>query len=730
MFGIDISKKVFIITILIFAILTATFAFTYNMQLSNFLGLEQSDTLKNVDRVRNVILTEQNYLDNMVQDWACWDDTYRFIDDRNQGYINVNLQNQTLAGLKVNLMLFLNDTGSVVYVKSIDIETGQEKPVPEELLIMVENGAFSSKSENDSISGYILLNENPMFISCHPILTTTYEGPVKGTLIFGRYFDSALLNDFKETTCSSISMYRVDRGMPSDFEAELQNFSRSPEKTIVTPLDEKRIAGYFELMDISGQPALIMRADFPRDLYLNGARTLNYMYFFLILTGLMTGIGVKVALDSLFVSRLTEVDNFVTKVRAEKDLSKRLPLTGDDELYRLSKEINGMLNEIDIAEQELKAQEREKKVILDSLNELAVFVSPEFRIIWANKAALAYMKMSLEKAKGMYVKTGQGTGGSLFEYTQLEKIFATGNKESGEFTLEDGNFWFFQAIPVTDDDKKIIGILETFRDITESKAIERLLQEKQIAEVANRTKSEFLANMSHELRTPLNSIIGFSDILHQQVFGELNEKQLRYTDNISKSGRHLLNLINGILDLSKVEAGKMELIYKEFELANKLNMAKNFLSPIADQKNIKIEIDVDKNLTTIRADESRFIQIMYNLVDNAIKFSNKNGLITIEAKKKGDMAEIIVSDNGIGIKVEDQNKLFKPFSQVDPFSSKKFQGTGLGLSLVKQIVNLHGGYVWFRSAPDEGSTFAFAIPINDNKKDRKNTMSDKKEQND
>lgn len=726
MFGIDISKKIFIITILIFAVLTATFAFTYNIQLSNFLDLEQADTLKNVEKVQNVVSTEQSYLNNMVQDWACWDDTYRFIEDGNQEYIKVNLQNQTLTGLKVNVMLFVDDTGSLIYTKSIDINTGEEKPVPEELLELVESGIFSTKSEDDVVRGYVLLDENPMFISCHPILKTRYEGPVKGTLIFGRYFDNDLLSHFRETTRSSISMYRVDKDMPSDFQAKFQDFSGSPNRVIVEPFSEKRIAGYFELMDVSGQPALIMRADFPRDLYLNSERNLNYMYLFLLLTGLMTGAGVKFALDRLFVSRLVEIDNFVTGIRSEKDLSKRLFLKDNDELYRLSKEINGMLNEIELAEQELKAQEREKNVLLDSLNELVIFVNPQFSIIWANKAALEYMKMDLEKAKGIHLKTIPGLSGPLAKHLQLEEVFSTGNKESGEFTSDDGNSWFVQAIPVTDENGRIIGVLETCTDITGRKAIEKLLQEKQIAEIANHTKSEFLANMSHELRTPLNSIIGFSDLLYEQSFGELNEKQLKYVGNISKSGKHLLNLINDILDLSKVEAGKLELDYKEFEIASKLNMIKNLLSPIADRKNIKIEIDVDSRLTSIRADEARFVQIMYNLVDNAIKFSCKNNSVKIRAEIKEDLAEITVKDFGIGIRVEDQHKLFKPFSQVDAFSSKKFQGTGLGLSLVKKLVHLHGGYVWFRSNPGEGSTFAFAIPVHGNKRDGSDAGSGKK----
>jgi signal transduction histidine kinase len=255
-------------------------------------------------------------------------------------------------------------------------------------------------------------------------------------------------------------------------------------------------------------------------------------------------------------------------------------------------------------------------------------------------------------------------------------------------------------------------------DITEKKIAEKLFQEKQLAEFANTTKNDFLAKISHELRTPLNSIIGFTDMLSEQAYGELNEKQQRVVGNISKSGKHLLNLINNILDISKVEAGKMELNYRNFELAAKLNTIRNLLSPIANQKNIKIEIDMESDLASVCADEDKFMQIMYNLVDNAIQFSYEKSLVEIGARKNGDMIEIAVTDNGIGIKSEDQHKLFKPFSQIDSFYSRKSQGTGLGLCLVKQIVDLHGGYVWFRSSPGEGSTFAFVLPISNNKENR------------
>jgi CheY-like chemotaxis protein len=173
-----------------------------------------------------------------------------------------------------------------------------------------------------------------------------------------------------------------------------------------------------------------------------------------------------------------------------------------------------------LAEHKLKAQEREKKVLLDLLNELVIFVNPYLEIIWANKSALEYINMNLQEAVGTCLKSVSDISGPLSEYLQLEQIFLTGSKKSWEFTAKDGRVWFVQAIPVTEEDETIIGVLETCREITERKIAEKLLQEKQIAEVANRTKSEFLASMSHELRTPLNSIIGFSDMLREQAYGD------------------------------------------------------------------------------------------------------------------------------------------------------------------------------------------------------------------
>ncbi|KAF5415971.1 MAG: Methanogenesis regulatory histidine kinase FilI [Candidatus Methanogaster sp.] len=228
---------------------------------------------------------------------------------------------------------------------------------------------------------------------------------------------------------------------------------------------------------------------------------------------------------------------------------------------------------------------------------------------------------------------------------------------------------------------------------------------------ASRIKSEFLANMSHELRTPLNSIIGFSEILQDGVFGPVNAKQAKYVNNVLVSGKHLLQLINDILDLSKVEAGKIELVYEDFPVSDAIKEVITLTASIAAKKSILIDLSVDEGLPMIHADEGKFKQILYNLLSNAIKFTPKYGLVKVGARQGGGVAEISVTDTGIGISEENQKKLFQPFIQADASTSREYGGTGLGLSLVKMFSELHGGTAWAKSELGKGSTFTFTIPV-------------------
>jgi signal transduction histidine kinase len=228
---------------------------------------------------------------------------------------------------------------------------------------------------------------------------------------------------------------------------------------------------------------------------------------------------------------------------------------------------------------------------------------------------------------------------------------------------------------------------------------------------ASRHKSEFLANMSHELRTPLNAIIGFSDVLGQRLFGELNERQAEYTKDIASSGRHLLDLVNEILDLSKVEAGRMELEPSEFALAETIRGALAFVRERAVGHRIELGADVPTDLGTVVADERKVRQVLLNLLSNAVKFTPDGGTIGVRARRRNDEVEVSVRDTGIGIAREDQAKVFDEFQQVGKPTDRSREGTGLGLTLAKRFIELHSGRIWVESEVGTGTTFTFAMPV-------------------
>ena len=264
--------------------------------------------------------------------------------------------------------------------------------------------------------------------------------------------------------------------------------------------------------------------------------------------------------------------------------------------------------------------------------------------------------------------------------------------------------------------EKEIALLSTFADqaviAIENVRLFNDIQDKgRQLEIANRHKSEFLANMSHELRTPLNAIIGFSEVLGERYFGELNPKQMEYANDIHSSGKHLLSLINDILDLSKIEAGRMELDLAEFDMPSALQNAMTLVRERAQRHGIKLDLNTDPALGQFYADERKFKQIMLNLLSNAVKFTPEGGAVGVTAKPNGSAVEIAVADSGVGIAVEDQAAIFEEFKQVGTDYTKKAEGTGLGLALTRRFIELHGGAIRVISAPGKGSTFTFTLPI-------------------
>ena len=275
--------------------------------------------------------------------------------------------------------------------------------------------------------------------------------------------------------------------------------------------------------------------------------------------------------------------------------------------------------------------------------------------------------------------------------------------------------WWCGARTTGDFPTETQEFLETFAGqsalaVSNAQLFRELEQKSAELQVVSQHKSDFLASMSHELRTPLNAVIGFSEVLLERMFGELNERQDEYLHDILNSGRHLLELLNEILDLSKVEAGRMELEPSIFPLRAALEYCISMMRERASLHSIALTLDLDAGLDLVNSDELRFKQVVLNLLSNAVKFTPDGGHVAVAARQRGGEVEVTVTDDGIGVPVEDRERIFESFQQGRRGPSRE-EGTGLGLTLSRRIVTLLGGTLWVDSQVGVGSTFGFTLPI-------------------
>jgi GAF domain-containing protein len=333
------------------------------------------------------------------------------------------------------------------------------------------------------------------------------------------------------------------------------------------------------------------------------------------------------------------------------------------------------------------------------------------------------------------VRRGEGVTGRLadaHEPIQVPDILEAPPESRVRDTLGRAGYRALLAVPLVREDhllggltvfrktpgefsSEVIELLRTFATqsalaIQNARLFHEIEDKSRQLEAASQHKSEFLANMSHELRTPLNAIIGFSEVLGERLFGELNEKQEEYLKDIHASGQHLLSLINDILDLSKIEAGRMELELADFHLPQAIDNALVLVRERALRRGITLEQSIDPHLGDIRGDERKVKQVLLNLLSNAIKFTPEGGRIEVRAKPVNGSVEVSVIDTGVGIAPEDQEAIFEEFRQVGT-AAKKVEGTGLGLALSRKFIELHGGRIWVDSQVGVGSTFTFTIPV-------------------
>ncbi len=394
-------------------------------------------------------------------------------------------------------------------------------------------------------------------------------------------------------------------------------------------------------------------------------------------------------------------------------------------------------------EQALLESERKYRTLFENLNDAAFLADAETGyILDTNKRGEVLLGRTREEIIDMR-QTELHPPEAANEYRQR---FATHVQKGraadydGEAIRKNGSIVpvNISAAPVTIGEKRLIVGL--FRDITERKQMEKEIQDKneqleiqneelrsqaeelmaqqqelieknREVEEANRLKSEFLANMSHELRTPLNVIIGFSELMLDQMAGKITSEQKQCLNDILNAGKHLLNLINDVLDLSKIESGKVKLRMTNVALNDIIEPLTRTMAPILMPRKQTLEVNVEEGLPPVHANKAKVEQVFLNLLDNSSKFTPDGGKLKIEAVRRDGWCQVSVIDNGIGIKKEDQERIFEPFHQLDNPLIKEKVGTGLGLVIAKGIIEKHGGRIWVESEYGKGSRFTFTLPL-------------------
>lgn len=366
--------------------------------LGSYEKLEEKHTRLNVQRALTFLSDDLANLNVTASDWAAWDDAYSFINGTYNDFIKINLVDSVFTTLKIDLMVFIDPSGRVVFGKAFDNQRKQGLPVPQSFQKHIADNSFllQHRHPKSNVSGIILFPEGPMLISSWPIVTSEERGPIRGTLIFGRYLNAGEIQRLAEKIKLSLNIYRYDDPrMPYDFKS-VKTSMTDAKQIFIKPLNAQTIRGYTLLNDVYGNPALILSIGMHRDIYGQGQESIYYFVLSLLVIGLALGGGTFFLLEEQVLSRLTKLIKNVSDVSTRGDLSVRMPITGKDELSQLSREINGMLEVIEKSDKALRYSEEKYRLIVENANE-TIAIAQEGRLKYVNPKAVQLIGYSQEE---------------------------------------------------------------------------------------------------------------------------------------------------------------------------------------------------------------------------------------------------------------------------------------------------------------------------------------------
>jgi PAS domain S-box-containing protein len=720
-------KTLLIIAITCLGLVIVLYAASRSFLLGGFVKLEQTSARENVQRVLNAF--DQNFfgMARYTSDHAADDMLYNSID--HPGEFLHSLMGQDARGTpttqRFSFVILTNVNARVAIARGRDILTDTLRGIPKSLQehLSLTDPLIARSVMSGGVTGLLLLPEGPLIITSFPILKTSTEGPARGYMLAARYLESTGdLKALEKTTHFSLTVHRLDgEELPPDFLEALPHLSAAG-AIHVRPRNDSIIGGYTVLNDIYDRPALILRVEMPRVIYQQGRLSQLYFVGALLIAGIVFGFAVLLLLEKSVISRLSSLNQSVRRIANTGDVSARVHSEGRDEIAALGEAINRMLGSLQVSQKQRKQAEERYRAFMDNIPAVALIKDAEGRILYINEPLAKMYNIKLEDVQGKPV-------GDWIPAKFLEKV----HLQEQEVISTQQVMHFVDVVPTPDgvlhhrlsyrfplkgaDGELLVGTVAI--DITDRIQAEEALQDaKEIAETANRAKSEFLANMSHEIRTPLNGVVGMTDLA---LGTDLTSEQREYLDTVKLSADSLLTVINDILDFSKIEAGKIDLEWIDFNLGDHLEATLKTLALRTDEKGVELLCEIAPEVPEmVRGDSNRLRQIVVNLVGNAIKFTDEGEVslkVRVDAVEGADrILHFTVSDTGVGIPPEKLKLIFEPFSQADTSTTRKYGGTGLGLTISARLVEMMGGTIWVESEMGRGSQFHFTARLGTSEK--------------
>lgn len=617
--------------------------------LTSFADLEDKDVRRNVHRVLNAITTETDNLSATTHDWASWDDTYAFLSDQNQDYIESNLLDGTFVTLRLNLMLFIDTSGQIVFGKAFDLENEVTIPLMpgiEEHLIELQHQVERA----GTVGGIIRFPQATMLVAAAPILTSQDAGPPRGTAIFGRELAASWVQELADSVRLELSIQEA-AGAPSASESE-------PSTIVVQPLSQAVVAGYIATSDIHGKPALLIRVSMPRDIYQRGQTTLKYFGIILAGIGVLFGLVALILLEKNIQARARFQAIFdhsadaICLARPDGTIGHTNPAFNRIFGTQISNKTRPVLSDLigaEPADQLLAAINTVRRSQLDE----------RVQVVAHSKPSLAF---------------------------------------NADISLS----------PIVGNNNRLSDIVCSIRDISRQKQSEHQLRRALVREIElNEMKSQFVSLASHELRTPLAVIQLASDALSIYRHKMSDEQKQRRLTTMQSAIQRMTELLENVLTLSRVESGQVQ--FNPTRLALEPYCQELLKTAMATKGHEhKSSFMASGNLTAACLDQRLLHHILDNLLSNALKYSPPGSTVHLEVVGEDSQVIFTVRDEGIGIPKQEQSHIFDMFYRGEGVSH--ISGTGLGLAIARQAVEVHGGSIAVDSVEGKGSTFTVVLP--------------------